>query len=123
MYVTFEHSSALDPELRQLVVQRATRAMHGFALAIRQVHVHLSKSLDLSLSSEKRCWVQLTVGESVIAIGVAQAADWTAAVDKALARAIRTVPEIQRRFRLARRAAKDAVRGRFSVHPSPAFAR
>jgi hypothetical protein len=112
MYVTLEHSAELDYALRELAVQRVRRAMHGFALPIRQAHLHLSNALNLRLFGGKRCWAQITVGDSIIAIGVAQAPDWREALDKALARAVRSVPNIQRRLRANARIAAAASRDR-----------
>ena len=119
MYVTFERSAELDHALRELAVQRAHRAMHGFALTIRQAHLHLSNALNPRPVGGKRCWAQITVGDSIIAIGVAEAPDWREAIDKALARAIRSVPNIQRRLSANARIAAAASRDRLRRHVRP----
>ena len=76
MYVAFEPSLPVDPDVRELAIHRAHRALQGHSAPITQTRVHLSTSLSHTLSSEKRCWVELTLGDSATLIGVAQAAEW-----------------------------------------------
>jgi ribosome-associated translation inhibitor RaiA len=95
--VLFESRSQEVNGLRELVVRRAQFATRRLMWLFPSAEVKLSNTSGLHAGVEKRCQVRLQThwAGSVVATSIGH--DWRAAVDDALARAVRRLMRQRRR--------------------------
>ena len=98
MDVYFESRCPDGDQWRALAVWRSHAATHRIVNFVSCVKVQLSNTAQADSSADKRCRVEFTIGHTGAIVASANASDWRSALDRALARATRWLPHIQRRL-------------------------
>ena len=97
MHIIFESRDAHGQELRELSIGRVRFALRRLRTLVARAKVRFSDVNGPRGGVDKRCQVELKTDTAGTVVIAALAADWRTALDRALAKATRTLTRQQQR--------------------------